>query len=59
MKRREAIRELIQAGCYLKHHGANHDVYANPKTGRRVPIPRHQEIKNTLCELIRRQLGLK
>jgi mRNA interferase HicA len=59
VKRHEFVRELIKAGCFLKHHGANHDIYANPKNGKKAPIPRHQKIKNTLCELIRRQLGLK
>ncbi len=59
MKRRELIKELEQAGCYLKRHGAKHDIYVNPKNGKKAPIPRHAEIKNTLCELIKKQLGLK
>lgn len=59
MKRKEFIRELVKAGCYIKRHGANHDIYMNPRTGRKAPIPRHAEIKESLCELIRKQLGLK
>lgn len=59
MKRREFIRELIDAGCFLKRHGSNHDVYMNPKNGKKAPIPRHSEIKDSLCRLIRRQLGLE
>lgn len=39
-------------------HGSNHNLYMNPSTGRKAPIPRHQEIKDTLCALIRKQLGL-
>lgn len=58
MKRREFLRELVAAGCYLKRSGGRHDIYANPKTGRISPVPRHTEIKDTLCALIRRQLGL-
>ncbi|MBI4324426.1 MAG: type II toxin-antitoxin system HicA family toxin [Chloroflexi bacterium] len=58
MKRREFIRELHEAGCYLKRPGSRHDIYANAKTGRIAPIPRHTEIKNSMCELIRKQLGL-
>jgi hypothetical protein len=27
--------------------------------GRRAPIPRYSEIEDSLCELIRKQLGLK
>jgi mRNA interferase HicA len=58
VKRHELIRELQKAGCSLKRHGKRHDIYLNPKNGRKAPIPRHTEIKNSLCELIRRQLGL-
>ncbi|KAA0231905.1 type II toxin-antitoxin system HicA family toxin [candidate division KSB1 bacterium] len=53
------MRELVNAGCYLKRHGGNHDIYTNPKNGRSAPIPRHTEIKESLCELIRKQLGIK
>ena len=59
MKRRAFIRELTKAGCYLKRRGKKHDIYVNPKTGRKAPVPRHTEIKDSLCELIRKQLGLK
>ena len=59
MKRKELIKELEKAGCYLKRHGAKHDIYVNPKNGKKAPVPRHAEIKNTLCELIKKQLGLK
>ncbi len=58
MKRRQLIRELVDAGCYLERHGARHDLYRNPRNGRKVPVPRHSEIKDSLCDLIRRQLGL-
>jgi len=56
VKRDELIRELIKEGCYLKRHGKKHDIYANHKNGRKAPIPRHCEIKETLCELIKKQL---
>ncbi|MGA8848473.1 MAG: type II toxin-antitoxin system HicA family toxin [Dehalococcoidia bacterium] len=59
MKRRDLIRELVEEGCYLRRHGRRHDIYINPKNGKKAPIPRHSEIKESLCELIKRQLGLK
>jgi len=59
VKRKEFIKELVKAGCYLKRHGSKHDIYVNPKNGRKAPVPRHAEIKNTLIELIKKQLGLK
>lgn len=58
MKRRDLIRELAEAGCYLSRRGGKHDIYVNPKNGKRAPIPRHAEIRESLCELIRKQLGL-
>jgi len=58
VKRREFIRELVAAGCFLKRPGKRHDIYTNPKTGRSAPVPRHTEIKNSLCDLIRKQLGI-
>ena len=58
MKRREFVRQLIAAGCYLKRHGKRHDLYVNPSNGRKAPVPRHNELKDSLCRLIRAQLGL-
>jgi hypothetical protein len=58
VKRQAFLKELTQAGCYLRRHGRRHDLYANPRNGRRAPVPRHAEIKNSLCAVIRRQLGL-
>ena len=59
MKREEFLRELTEAGCYLKRHGKKHDIYVNPRNERVSPVPRHTEIKQSLCDLIRKQLGLK
>ncbi|MCL4840187.1 MAG: hypothetical protein KJZ79_00010 [Bryobacteraceae bacterium] len=42
----------------LKRSGARHDVYHNPSANRSAPVPRHQEIADSLCRLIKRQLGL-
>jgi hypothetical protein len=59
LKRQAFIRELTAAGCYLKRHGKKHDVYANPSNGKTAPVPRHTEIRDSLCDLIRKQLGLR
>ena len=58
MKRHDLVRELIDAGCYLKRHGKKHDIYSNSKNGKNAPTPRHIEIKESLCALIRKQLGI-
>ncbi|OIN98306.1 addiction module toxin, HicA family [Candidatus Desantisbacteria bacterium CG1_02_38_46] len=59
MKRHELIRLLAGSGCYLKRPGKRHDIYTNPQNGRCAPVPRHSEIKNTLCKIIRKQLGVE
>lgn len=58
MKRQELIQELERTGCILKRHGKRHDVYFNPTNGRTAPVPRHREISDSLCRVIRRQLGV-
>ena len=58
MKRGNFIRSLVKRGCHLKRHGKRHDIYANPITGRKAPVPRHPEIKESLVRLIEKQLGV-
>jgi len=57
LKREAFIKELTDAGCHLKRHGKKHDIYFNPKNGKKAPVPLHTEIKDTLCTLIRKQLA--
>lgn len=58
MRHLDFLRELVKAGCHLKRHGGSHDIYVNPQNGKKAPVPRHTEIKEGLCNLIRNQLGL-
>lgn len=58
MKRTAFIRSLVRRGCYLHRHGPRHDIYANQRTGRKAPVPRHTEIKDSLVRIIEKQLGL-
>lgn len=48
MKRKELIRELKKAGCVLHRHSAKHDIYCNPVTGQKSPVPRHNEIYSAM-----------
>ncbi|MDP6037624.1 MAG: type II toxin-antitoxin system HicA family toxin [Candidatus Latescibacteria bacterium] len=59
MKRRQFVRDLRRAGCLLKRHGSGHDIYINPQNGRQSPVPRHSEIKDSLCRLIKKQLDIE
>ena len=58
MKRAEFIRGLIGDGCILFRHASRHDIYLNPFTGQKQPVPRHVEIDNLLAKHIRKHLGL-
>lgn len=58
MKRGDLLRELSAQGCLLKRNGGRHDIWHNPANGKSAPVPRHTEIPNTLCALIKKQLGL-
>ncbi len=57
MKRSEFIRWLNLQGCLLARHGGRHDIYLNPQTGKKQPVPRHHEIDDQLVRHIKKQLG--
>jgi hypothetical protein len=59
MKRKQLIHELLKERCVLLRAGARHDIYLNPSTGRKQPVPRHTEIDEALAKHIRKYLGLK
>jgi len=59
MKREELIRQLTRKGCQLLRHGSRHDIYLNPATGQKQPVPRHSEIDNALAKHIKKYLGLE
>jgi mRNA interferase HicA len=56
MKKKELIKKLKSEGCVLVRHGARHDLYKNPKTGKKQPIPRHDEIDEALAKHILKEL---
>ena len=59
MKRSELVRQLTRAGCVLHRHGSRHDIYRNPATGQKQPVPRHAEIDNALATHIKKYLGVQ
>jgi len=40
----------------LLGHGSRHDLYWNPLTGKRQPVPRHIEVDEHLVRHIKRHL---
>jgi len=57
MKRKELIKKITSIGCELVRHGGRHDLYRNPKTGKKQPIPRHDEIDEHLAKHIIKELA--
>jgi mRNA interferase HicA len=56
VKQRDLVKTLEANGCYLVRHGANHDWYAQPKTGVLQAVPRHREIDEHLAKRIIKDL---
>lgn len=57
MKRKDLIKKILSAGCTLVRHGARHDLYKNQKTGKKQPVPRHEEIDENLAKHILKELA--
>ncbi len=57
MKRKDLLNKLNQSGCIFVRHGRDHDLYKNPATGKKQPIPRHNEIDEHLARHIIRFLS--
>ena len=56
MKRKDLIKKITSFGCILLRHGHRHDLYSNPKTGKKQPVPRHNEIDEALAKHIINEL---
>ena len=61
LKASELTRLAKKHGCYVKRHGAEHDIWINPKTGNTARIPRHKskEVATGTAHNIMKDLGLK
>ena len=57
MKRKELIKKIASSVCVLVRHGSCHDLYKNPKTGKKQPVPRHNEIDEHLAMHIMKELA--
>jgi len=60
MKASELTRLAKKCGCHIKRHGAEHDIWVNPKTGNTARIPRHKskEVATGTAKNIIKDLGL-
>jgi len=57
LKRKKLLKIINSQGCVFVRHGANHDWYQNPQTGKSQPIPRHKEIEENLAKRIIKRLS--
>jgi len=58
MKRSELLKQIKKEGCIFLRPGTRHDIYINPKTGQKQPVPGHSEIDNDLAKHIKKYLGI-
>jgi len=42
MKTSELLKKVKNNGCKFVRHGAKHDIYYSPTTGKEFAIPRHK-----------------
>ncbi|MBI5427215.1 MAG: type II toxin-antitoxin system HicA family toxin [Nitrospinae bacterium] len=52
MKRKDPVKKIVSDGCVLPRHGNRHDLYVNPRTGKKQPVPRHNEVDENLARHI-------
>ncbi len=57
MKRTALIKQILSMKCVMLRHGSNHDWYQNPATKISQPIPRHNEIAESLAKHIIKMLS--
>lgn len=55
---KETIKILKKNGYELHRHGANHDIYQNPKTKQKITLKRHDFNDNDKKHILK-QAGLK
>ena len=58
MKREYLIKHLLKHGCNILREGKKHTIVINKENFSISSIPRHNEIKDTLCNEICKQLGI-
>ena len=58
----EILKRIIrETDCYMIREGKKHEIWYNPKTGEKFPIPRHRshELKKATANSILKSAGIK
>ena len=58
MKQNKFIKYLEQNNCHLVREGGRHSLYKNISTGEMSTVPRHSDIKESLCRKICKDLNV-
>ncbi len=58
MNRRKFEKHLRQHGCFLHHHGSNHDVWRIGESEVNGIVPRHENVKTGIVAGVCRILGI-
>jgi mRNA interferase HicA len=58
MKRNKLVKHLEKNGCTFVREGGNHTLYRNISNGKASTVPRHPDIKENLCRIICKDLGI-
>ena len=56
MNRKEFIKILEQRGLVFHYHGSKHDIYIHPQTGKKIPVPRHGEMRNQFLRQVLKEI---
>ena len=52
MKRQKLLKEIVKRGAVFVRHGANHDIYENPRTNKSTQVPRHEDVNELVAKAI-------
>jgi mRNA interferase HicA len=58
MKRNKLVKYLKQNQCVMVREGRNHSLFKNSGNGKISTVPRHRDIKESLCRKICKDLDI-
>jgi mRNA interferase HicA len=58
MNRTKLVRFLEKNGCTFVREGGSHTLFKNTRNGKSSTVPRHPDIKESLCRKICKDLGI-
>jgi len=56
MNKKAFLKALKENGLYFDHHGSRHDIFIHEKTGKKIPVPRHNEFSNEFLKMILKEI---